>query len=233
MKKNFKLSLLSMSLLFASLLFNIPQVWADPPSTPTLTPTLIPMPASCHSGVCEEPIIDPKWIGEQWCTTTDQQKWCCTAEEVSKHADWTCVSSFPTPTPMPTPTPTPLPTATPTFGDLDAIHGPNNKTFDKLNPLRIGGSADMTKTEASAYADELSTPGGIVSRILKFIFPLAGLVLFVMLVWGGLEIMLGAVSKKIDAGKQRVTAAIVGFLLLFASYWIWQILQVVFGVKIL
>jgi len=120
------------------------------------------------------------------------------------------------------------------FGDnLDPLKGPSSKTFDALNPLKIGGNQDMTKTEASAYAQELSTPGGIISRLIKFLFPLAGLVLFVMLVWGGLEIMLGAVSKKVDAGKQRVTAAIVGFLLLFSSYWIWQILQVVFGVKIL
>ena len=113
------------------------------------------------------------------------------------------------------------------------VKGPDNETFNALNPLKIGGANDIADKAESEYAGELSTPGGIVSRVIKFLFPLAGLVLFVMLVWGGFEIMMGSISKKVDAGKQRVTAAIVGFLILFATYWIWQIIQVVFGVKVL
>lgn len=107
----------------------------------------------------------------------------------------------------------------------DPLEGPTALTFDTLNPLRVLGSP---------FADQLSSPGGIVSRVLVFAFPLAGLILFVMLVWGGFEIMLGAASQKmVDAGKQRITAAIVGFLLLFSSYWITQIIEVIFGVVIL
>ncbi len=162
-------------------------------------------------------------FGQSWytCRTAKDGNWCCQDANTAAKNNLNCNSSLTT-TSAPTPT-----------TDLNPVEPPTNKTFNKLNPLRIGGSEDMTKTKASAYADTLSTPGGIVSRIIKFLFPLAGLILFVMLVWGGLEIMLGAVSKKVDAGKQRVTAAIVGFLLLFSSYWIWQIIQVVFGVKIL
>ncbi len=113
------------------------------------------------------------------------------------------------------------------------IEGPDNETFNALNPLYIGGADNIAEKKESEYVSDLSTPGGIVSRVIKFLFPLAGLVLFVMLVWGGFEIMMGSISKKVDAGKQRVTAAIVGFFILFATYWIWQIIQVVFGVKIL
>lgn len=99
-------------------------------------------------------------------------------------------------------------------------------TLDALNPL---------KTEGSAYADDFSKPGGIVSRFLgNFAFPIAGLILFVMIVWGGFEMLAGAPTKKsIDAGKQRVTAALVGFMLLFASYWIAKILEMMFGISIL
>ena len=45
--------------------------------------------------------------------------------------------------------------------------------------------------------------------------------------------MAAAGKKSIDAGKQRATAAVVGFMLLFASYWIAQIIEIVFGIKIL
>lgn len=130
-----------------------------------------------------------------------------------------------------TPIPTQGPTSTPrAFSPYEA---PSNSFFDMLNPLKHAGGDDIFEDEASAYADQLSTPGGIVSRLLAFAFPLAGLILFVMLVWGGFEILIQAPSKKgIDAGKQRVSAAIIGFILLFSSYWIWQIVEVVFGIVI-
>lgn len=105
----------------------------------------------------------------------------------------------------------------------------DKEAIDSLNPLIQQNSNNP------ALADQLSTPGGIVSRFLgDYAFPIAGLILFVMLIWGGVEMMAGsATSKSVDAGKQRVTASIAGFLLLFASYWIAQILELMFGIKIL
>jgi len=102
------------------------------------------------------------------------------------------------------------------------------EVIDKLNPL-------IQENSSPALAEELSTPGGIVSRFLGvFAFPIAGLILFVMLIWGGVEMMAGsATSKSVDAGKQRVTTALLGFLLLFASFWIARILEMMFGIKIL
>ncbi len=99
------------------------------------------------------------------------------------------------------------------------------ETFDALNPLVISGSPN---------AAELSTPGGIVTRALNFLFPLAGLILFLLISWGGFEMLISSSdSKGIEAGKNRVTAAIVGFILLFCSYWLAQIVELVFGIIIL
>lgn len=100
--------------------------------------------------------------------------------------------------------------------------------IDSLNPL-IQQNSDPNLPE------QLSTPGGIVSRFLgEYAFPVGGLILFVMLVWGGIEMMAGsATSKSVDAGKQRVTTALLGFLLLFASFWIARILELMFDIKIL
>jgi hypothetical protein len=97
-------------------------------------------------------------------------------------------------------------------------------TLDAFNPLVI---------ENSPVKDALSTPGGIISRALTFIFPAAGMLLFVMLVIAGFEILSGAAGKKgVDSGKQRATAAVVGFILLFVSYWIIQIVEKIFNVNI-
>ena len=131
---------------------------------------------------------------------------------------------------QPTPTPNSLSPA-PTLQPFQPV---TSETLDSLNPLLLGGGNNIDETIASPYAGELSNPGGVVSRALEFAIPIAGLILFVMLVWGGFEMLVGAPSgKSIDAGKQRVTAAIIGFILLFSSYWLMQIVEVVFGVVIL
>ena len=96
--------------------------------------------------------------------------------------------------------------------------------LNELNPILIAGG---TK--------DLSTPGGIISRALTgFVFPIAGLILFVMLLLGGFQMLTGAAnSKSIDEGKQKITSAIVGFIILFAAYWIAQLLELIFGIRIL
>jgi hypothetical protein len=107
----------------------------------------------------------------------------------------------------------------------DSIIELTPETFDSLNPLKISGST---------AADELSTPGGIITRILNFLFPLAGLILFALISWGGFEIMISATDQKgLEAGKNRITAAIIGFILLFSSYWLTQIVEQIFGISIL
>jgi hypothetical protein len=97
-------------------------------------------------------------------------------------------------------------------------------TLNGLNPITIGGGDG-----------DLTTPGGIISKALGgFIFPIAGIILFVVLVLGGFQMLTGATnSKSIDEGKQRITAAILGFILLFAAYWIAQLLELIFGIRIL
>lgn len=98
------------------------------------------------------------------------------------------------------------------------------ETLSGLNPLSIGGSSL-----------DLSTPGKIISRALgSFIFPIAGIILFVVLVLGGFQMLTGAASSKgMEEGKQKITSAILGFIILFAAYWIAQLLELIFGIGIL
>lgn len=74
------------------------------------------------------------------------------------------------------------------------------------------------------------TIGTIVSEVLPYIFVLAGLVLLLMLIFGGFQLMTSAGDPKgMEAGKNRVMYAIIGFLIIFVSFWLVQILQVIFG----
>lgn len=81
-----------------------------------------------------------------------------------------------------------------------------------------------------------ASPGNFISVLLKNIYMVAGVALLVLLIFGGISIILSAGSgdaKKTGQGQKAVTGALVGFLIIFASYWIIQIIQVITGIKIL
>lgn len=81
---------------------------------------------------------------------------------------------------------------------------------------------------------EYKSFGTIITNILPNIYIVAGLVIFGMIMLGGFMVISNAGdSHKAEDGKKIVTSAIMGLAVLFASYWIIQIVQVVTGVPIL
>ena len=72
--------------------------------------------------------------------------------------------------------------------------------------------------------------GDIVSALLVYIFPLAGLLLLVYLIFAGFQYMTsGGDPKKIEMAKQRLTSGIIGFIVVFISYWLVQLVAKVLG----
>lgn len=110
----------------------------------------------------------------------------------------------------------------------DTTDGVTQAFLNEINPLR--------STNPVLYRDEnLDTPAGIVSRFLNYLaFPLAAMILFIMILWGGFEMVAQSATKKsIEEGRKRVTSAVAGFILLFLVYWIAQIIELVFGISFL
>lgn len=72
-----------------------------------------------------------------------------------------------------------------------------------------------------------------LNLLLPNIMVFAGIILFLLLVFGGFTIIASAGNPKgTEQGKQAITGAIIGFLVIFAAYWIIQIIQVITGVQI-
>ncbi len=77
---------------------------------------------------------------------------------------------------------------------------------------------------------ENASIGAIVSQALTYVFAFAGIGLLLAIIWSGFTLMLSAGdAKKMEAGKSMLTNAVIGFILIFAAFWIVQILGVVFG----
>lgn len=81
--------------------------------------------------------------------------------------------------------------------------------------------------------DVADSPTAFLSAILPNIFTIAGLLLLVYLMAGGLMVIKSAGSEGKGKGKEAITNALAGFIIIFAAYWIIQMVQVITGIPIL
>jgi len=78
--------------------------------------------------------------------------------------------------------------------------------------------------------------GTLVTLILRNGLTLAGIILLVLIITGGIMFIAAAGSddqKKLAAASTTMTSALIGFLVIFLSYFIIQIIEVITGLKIL
>ena len=75
-----------------------------------------------------------------------------------------------------------------------------------------------------------ATLGAVVTAILPYIFFFAGLLLLIYIIIGGYRLMFSQGDpKSIADGKTKVTQALIGFIIIFAAYWIVQLVGMVLG----
>lgn len=73
--------------------------------------------------------------------------------------------------------------------------------------------------------------GDAITKVLPLLFGLAGILLLIYLILGGFGIMTSRGDPKaLEAARAKITYAIVGFILIFAAFWLVQILGITTGV---
>ena len=72
--------------------------------------------------------------------------------------------------------------------------------------------------------------GKVINKAVPFVFAFAGLGLLLMLLSAGFDYLTSAGDeKKLETAKQRLTYALVGFLIIFTAFWLVQIAAKIFG----
>jgi len=88
-------------------------------------------------------------------------------------------------------------------------------------------------TQIGGKYDNTNLISGVLSDALNYALVIAGLILLFMLISGGFTLLTNPTNPQAqEGGKQRLTWAVAGFVLLFSSYWIVQILEIIFKVEI-
>lgn len=84
-------------------------------------------------------------------------------------------------------------------------------------------------SEFSGFFFKQGTIGSIVSDAVPLLLAFAGLGLLLMLISSGYTFLTSAGdAKKMEQGKQKLTNSIVGFFIVFAAYWIVQLVGIIF-----
>ncbi|AKM83111.1 hypothetical protein A2422_03995 [Candidatus Woesebacteria bacterium RIFOXYC1_FULL_31_51] len=78
--------------------------------------------------------------------------------------------------------------------------------------------------------------GNYISAIITGAISIAGVILLFLLIMGGIGMIAGAGSdspEKIEKGKKAVTSALIGFIVVFMSYWIVKLIESITGLNLL
>lgn len=101
------------------------------------------------------------------------------------------------------------------------------------NYLAITG-ADLDVTSASTGLKWIAGQGigPVIGGALPYIFGIAGFALVIFIVFSGYSLLTSKGDERAVAGaKAKLTYAVVGFIVIFASYWIVQIFGSILGLQ--
>jgi len=94
--------------------------------------------------------------------------------------------------------------------------------------------SDITEIPSNAPIKNWTNIGDIISSLLTHIFPIAGLLTFIYLIYGGFHLMIAQGDENgIKEAKAKITNALIGFLIIFLAYWIVQALEIILGAELL
>jgi len=101
--------------------------------------------------------------------------------------------------------------------------------------MDIGENFWLKSGEGIRDATGYGSLGEFISAVLPNVYVITGVILFFLMIFGGIGYIKGAGSgdeEGVKKGQQAITSALIGFLIIFLSYWIIQLIETITGIKI-
>ena len=98
--------------------------------------------------------------------------------------------------------------------------------------VNINLSEKLVLDDGRSVQDAFSKPSDMVNLIVRVVFIAAGIILFALVIGAGFTLISGGDGKNLDKAKTTLTGAIAGFMIMFAAYWIMQIISMLTGANI-
>ncbi|MGD9129401.1 MAG: hypothetical protein PVJ09_02865 [Candidatus Woesebacteria bacterium] len=98
-----------------------------------------------------------------------------------------------------------------------------------VSELDLSKQLKLNTTEA--VADKYDNPMTLINLLVPTVFVIAGIIFFILIIVAGYKYIAKG-QKGIDEAKSLIGAAVAGFMLMFAAYWIIQIIKGITGADI-
>ena len=101
-------------------------------------------------------------------------------------------------------------------------------------PQTSPGSSPVNISQPDNFAFTTNnTLGGVLNSLVPYVMGIVGIILFFMIVAGGYTLLTAVGNpEKVKKGQALLTNALIGFIVIFAGYWIMQALQIIFGLDL-
>lgn len=117
------------------------------------------------------------------------------------------------------------------IADVDTTIGESQVTdTSEAEYVTVPLSDKVILKDGTPVKDVFNSTDDMVNLLVKVVFVAAGLFLFFMIIGAGFSMIQGE-SKDKDKAKTTMTSAAIGFIIMFAAYWIMQIIQILTGVN--
>ena len=94
---------------------------------------------------------------------------------------------------------------------------------------------EFTLGEKGDSINNFDTLSKFISPLIQNVFVLAGVILVILLIFGGVTYIINAGSgdkEGMEKGQNALTSALLGFIIIFVAYWLVQIIQYITGTHI-
>lgn len=103
-----------------------------------------------------------------------------------------------------------------------------------LAQLNLGDAYKLNLEDGRSVRDVFSTPADLINLLLPNLFIIGGVLLFFFTIGAGFQMVMHPDDKKAkEEGSKKLGYAIGGFILLFISYWLMQIIDRSLGLNLL
>lgn len=97
-----------------------------------------------------------------------------------------------------------------------------------------GSNVEIPYPSGFKFTGEKGNLGAVISEAFNYIFPIAGLILFFIIISAGFLLLTSAGDEeKTQKASKMLTNAVIGFVIIFVSFWLIKLLQFIFGFKVL
>jgi len=82
------------------------------------------------------------------------------------------------------------------------------------------------------FFGKINSLGDLISAIIPYIFGIVGFILLLMIVFSGFQMLTSTGNPKtMESGQKRLVNALIGFIIVFLSYWIVKFVGQMLGIE--